>query len=107
MQMTSSEFINRLNGVSHAYRWSVRNNKVVATIKSGPNRGKTLNPVTALAHKSGLGVFENNRDGTETAGSQLGLTRRETRNLYSAIIGTHNRGNTQVVRGKIRSALEV
>lgn len=107
MQMTSSEFINRLNGVSHAYRWSVRNNKVVATIKSGPNRGKTLNPVTALAHKSGLGVFENNRDGTETAGSQLGLTRQETRNLYSAIIGTHNRGNTQVVRGKIRSALEV
>jgi len=27
--------------------------------------------------------------------------------LYSATLGTYNRGNTQVLRGKIRSALEV
>ena len=105
--MTSNDFLEKLNNVSSAYCWSINNNKVVATIKSGPNRGKTLNPLTALAHKAGFGVFENNRDGTEYAGSVLGLDRKTTRSIYSAILGTNNRGNTQVVRGKIRSALEV
>lgn len=105
--MTSNEFLEKLNNVSNAYCWSIRNNKVVATIRSGPNRGKTLNPVTAIAHKAGFGVFDNSRDGTEYAGSVLGLSRKAIRSIYSAILGTNNRGNVQVFRGKIRSALEV
>lgn len=106
--MNSTEFINKLCGVSSSYRWNLDpHNKIVAKIQSGPNRGLTLNPVTALAHKAGFGFINNTREGTEFAGSLLGLTRQQTRTLYSAIIGTHNRGNTQVVRGRIRSALEV
>lgn len=106
--MNSTEFINKLYGVSHSYRWNLDpHNKIVAKIQSGPNRGLTLNPVTALAHKAGFGFIKDTREGTEFAGSLLGLTRQQTRALYSAILGTHNRGNAQVVRGKIRSALEV
>lgn len=106
--MNFENFLNRLYNVSTSYHWHVNDeNKVVATIQSGPNRGYTLNPVTALAHKSGLGFFEDTRDGTEYAASFLGIPRKLARNIYSATIGSNNRGNTQVVRGKIRSALEV
>lgn len=106
--MNTTEFIDRLYSLSSAYHWKVDgHNKVVAQIRSGPNRGLTLNPVTALAHKSGYGVCENTRDGTEYAASLLGVSRKTARNIYSATLGHNNRGNTQVVRGKIRSALEV
>ncbi len=101
------EFFDRLTSLSHAYHWDVDTKRVEATIRSGPNRGCTLNPVTALAHKSGFGLFDNTRQGTEQAASLLGLPRRVARQVYSATLGTHNRGNTQVMRGKIRSALEV
>ncbi len=105
--MNTNEFFDRLYNLSGAYHWNVNGNKVVATIRSGPNRGFTLNPITALAHKSGFGLYQNNRDETELAASQLGISRKTARAIYSATLGTHNRGNTQVVRGRIRSALEV
>jgi len=105
--MTYTDFLNRLNKVAYSYDWTVENKKIEATIHSGPHKGTTLNPLTALAHKSGLGVFDNTRDGTETAASTLGLSRRIARQIYSATLGSHNVGNTQVVRGRIRSALEV
>ncbi len=101
------EFFDRLSSVSSAYHWGVDHKRVEATIRSGPNRGCTLNPVTALAHKSGFGLFDNTRQGTEKAASLLGLPRTTARQVYSATLGTQNRGNTQVMRGKIRSALEV
>lgn len=105
--MDRNEFFGRLENVANAYHWDVSNNKVVATIQSGDWRGFTLNPITALAHKSGLGFFDNTRDDTEFAARLLGITRRFARNVYSATLGTYNHGDTQVVRGRIRSALEV
>jgi len=106
--MKVNDFFDRLYNIAHSYHWDLNDsNKVVAEIQSGPYRGVTLNPVTALAHKSGHGVIEDTRDGTEYAASLLGLSRKSARQLYSAILGTNNRGNTQVVRGRIRSALEV
>jgi hypothetical protein len=105
--MNYTEFFNRLENVSNSYHWDVDNNKVVAKIQSGDFRGFTLNPITALAHKSGFGFFNNNREDTEYAARLLGLSRRFARNIYSATLGSYNHGNTQVVRGRIRSALEV
>mgnify|MGYP001410033398 FL=1 len=105
--MNVTDFFNRLDGVSTSYHWDIDKKRVVAKIRSGPNRGFTLNPVTALAHKSGFGLFNNTRDGTENAANLLGLPRKFARSVYSATLGTHNRGNTQVIRGRIRSALEV
>lgn len=105
--MSYSGFFDRLYNIAYSYDWVVENNKVVATINSGPNRGLTLNPITALAHKSGYGVYEDTRDGAERAAAVLGLSRKFARSVYSATIGSKNRGNTQVVRGRIKSALEV
>lgn len=106
--MNFYDFYNRLYNVSESYHWHLSdNNKVVATIQSGPYRGHTLNPITALAHKSGFGVHDDTRDATEYAASLLGIPRKTARSIYSATLGSHNRGNTQVVRGKIRSALGV
>jgi hypothetical protein len=105
--MNYTEFFNRLENVSNSYHWDVDNNKVVAKIQSGDFRGFTLNPITALAHKSGFGFFNNTREDTEYAARLLGLSRRFARNIYSATLGSYNHGNTQVVRGRIRSALEV
>lgn len=105
--MNFTEFYNRLYNVSTSYHWGVDDNKVTATIQSGPARGFTLNPITALAHKSGFGFFSNTRDGTEYAASLLGIPRSVARTIYSATLGSFNHGNTQVVRGRIRSALEV
>jgi hypothetical protein len=105
--MNYTEFFNRLENVSNSYQWDVDNNKVVAKIQSGDFRVFTLNPITALAHKSGFGFFNNTREDTEYAARLLGLSRRFARNIYSATLGSYNHGNTQVVRGRIRSALEV
>tara|TARA_Y100000385_G_scaffold195050_1_gene201905 strand:+ start:8540 stop:8857 length:318 start_codon:yes stop_codon:yes gene_type:complete len=105
--MNVNDFVDRLENISTAYSWDVNQNRVVAKIKSGPHKGHELNPVTALAHKHGFGFFDNNREDTVYAASLLGLSRKYARTIYSATIGTHNRGNSQVVRGKIRSALEV
>ena len=105
--MDRSEFFNSLENVSNSYHWDVENNRVVAKIQSGSFRGFTLNPITALAHKKGLGFFDNTRDETEYAARLLGISRKMARNIYSATLGTYNHGDTQVVRGRIRSALEV
>jgi len=105
--MRYSDFFNRLQNLAGSYRWNLENNKVTARIQRGYNKGFTLNPITALAHKSGLGFFNNTREDTEFAARLLGIPRSFARNVYSATLGTYNRGNTQVVRGKIRSALEV
>jgi hypothetical protein len=105
--MNNSQFFEKLENVASAYHWDVDGNKVFAEIQSGRFKGRTLNPITALAHKAGFGLFQNNRESTEFAARLLGISRRQARHIYSATLGTHNRGNTQVVRGRIRSALEV
>jgi hypothetical protein len=105
--MNVSDFCKRLWTISSSYHWNVEDNRVVATIQSGPNRGFTLNPITALAHKHGRGFFENTRTGTEQAARDLGLSRDFARHVYSATLASNNHGNTQVLRGRIRSALEV
>lgn len=105
--MKRSEFFSRLQNVANSYRWNIDDNKVTAKIQSGDFKGFTLNPITALAHKSGYGFFENTRDDTEFAARLLGISRNFARNIYSATLATYNYGDTQVVRGRIRSALEV
>lgn len=105
--MTTTDFFNRLDNIAYSYAWNVDNNKVNAVIKRGQFSGLTLNPITALAHKSGFGIFDNTREGTEKAASVIGLSRKFARQIYSATVASNNHGNVQVIRGRIRSALEV
>ena len=67
----------------------------------------TFNPVTAVAYRSTGEVYGTNKRETLKAGKALGLTREFTNHVYNATTSVSNRGNTQVVRGKIRSALGV
>jgi hypothetical protein len=106
--MNRNKLLNKLSNIAHAYHWDIYNdNRILATIQSGDFKGFKLNPITALAHKAGLGFFNNTREDTEYAARLLGISRSKARRIYSAILASYNHGDTQVVRGKIRSALEV
>ena len=106
--MDSKEFYSKLSQTSSTYSWEVTTSQSVATTgKRGKVKGVKLNPVTAVAYKQGKGVFASNKRGTQQAGKALGLTKTFTENLYQATTNQSNRGHSQVVRGKIRSALEI
>jgi hypothetical protein len=112
--MKYNEIFDRLENVAKAYNWNVDNDgRITAVIKSGFWRGRSLNPITALAHKAGLAglagfwITSDTRRGTEFAARLLGIPRSVARQFYSATIASRNNGNTQVLRGRIRQALEV
>ena len=106
--MNRCEFYRKLSETSSTYSWEVSSSQSLTTTgKRGKTRGITLNPVTAVAYRQGKGVYASNKRGTQQAGKALGLTKTFTENLYQATTNQSNRGNSQVVRGKIRSALEI
>ena len=105
--MKSSEFYLTLSNLPSTYHFGVEGKSIVGTTNRGTARGVTFNPVTALAYRSTGEVFGTNKRETLRAGKALGLTREFTSHVYNATTGVSNRGNTQVVRGKIRSALEI
>ena len=106
--MDRCEFYRKLSETSSTYSWEVSPSQSLTTTgKRGKTRGVTLNPVTAVAYRQGKGVYASNKRGTQQAGKALGLTKTFTENLYQATTNQSNRGNSQVVRGKIRSALEI
>lgn len=102
------DFFKRLLNVSTAYHWDITDeNRVVAFIQSGPFKGFRLNPITALAHKAGFGFFSDNKRDTLIAGKLLGFNKTFVENVYNATTSHYNYGNAQVLRGRIRSVLEV
>ena len=106
--MERCEFYSSLSKLPTTYSWNVEDNKSIAAGKTrGPSTGKTFNPVTAVAHKFGLGIYGHTKRDTLKAGTALGLPREFTSHVYDATTSVSNRGNAQVVRGKIRSALEI
>ena len=106
--MQINEFYDTLSSVSSPYNWSVSNSQVITgTGRRGKVKGHSLNPVTAVAYRKGLGTFSSNKRDTLRAGKALGLTKTFTENVYQATTNYSNRGNSQVVRGRILSALEM
>ena len=105
--MESNEFYSTLSSLPSSYRFDVEGKTITGQVTRGSARGATVNPVTAVAYRTtGEGYGTNKRE-TLKAGKALGLTREFTSHVYNATTGVSNRGNTQVVRGKIRSALEI
>ena len=105
--MESNEFYSTLSSLPSSYRFDVEGKSITGQLTRGSARGSTLNPVTAVAYRTTGEVYGTNKRETQKAGRALGLTREFTDHLYNATTGLSNRGNTQVVRGKIRSALEI
>ena len=105
--MESNEFYLTLASLPQSYQFDVEDNTIVGTSKRGKTRGVSFNPVTVLAYRQTAEVYGTNKRETLKAGRVLGLTREFTTHVYNATAGVSNRGNTQVVRGKLRSALGV
>lgn len=105
--MESNEFYSTLASLPKSYSFGVVDNTIVGSTNRGAGRGVTFNPVTAVAFRQTGEVFGTNKRDTLKAGKALGLTREFTNHVYNATTGVSNRGNAQVVRGKIRSALGV
>jgi len=106
--MERVDFYDSLATLPQSYSWQVGDNKIISAVKTrDPGKGNNFNPVTAVAHKLGHGTFGTTKRETLKAGTALGLPRQFTSHVYNATTGVSNRGNSQVVRGKIRSALEI
>lgn len=105
--MESNEFYTTLASLPKSYNFGVVDNTIVGSTTRGAAKGVTFNPVTAVAFRQTGEVFGTNKRETLKAGKALGLTREFTNHVYNATTGVSNRGNAQVVRGKIRSALGV
>lgn len=102
--MINNEFYSRLSTVT-GIKWAINeDNAIVGTQKK---TGVQFNPVTALASVRGVGQFTPNKRDTLKAGAALGLPREFVEHAINASNSVSNRGNAQVVRGKIRSALGV
>ena len=105
--MDSKEFYITLASLPASYHVGVENNSIVGTTNRGAARGVTFNPLTAVAYRLTGEVFGTNKRETQKAGKALGLTREFTNHVYDATTSVSNRGNAQVVRGKIKNALGV
>ena len=105
--MESNEFYSTLASLPSTYRFDVEGKAIKGQLTRGAARGATLNPVTAVAYRTTGQVYGTNKRETLKAGRAVGLTREFATHVYNATAGVSNRGNSQVVRGKIRSALEI
>lgn len=106
--MNSVEFYQNLSELPSTYQWQVGNdNRITAVATRGKAKGQSFNPVTALAYRMTGNVFGNNKKETLKAATAIGLKNTFTNQVYDATIGVSNRGFSQVVRGRIRSALEI
>ena len=105
--MTETQFLIALSQTTSAYKWGVEGKTIVGTAKNGKSRGKKFDPVTAVCRSTGKGPYASTCKGKKTAASKLGLTSTFTTNVTSATTAKSNRGNYQVLRGKIRQVLDV
>ena len=94
---TQTEFLDTLTRVSSAYSWEYVDNGIIGVARRGQHKGKTFNPVTAVAGSLGSGYFKNTKRGTERAARAIGITPQ----LAMAVYSGSNRGHAQIVRGKI------
>ena len=99
--MNQTEFLSQLSLVTNSYKWTYENGHLFGIAQNGHDRGSRFNPITALARSKRLGSFLNSSRGTKSAARALGLCCT----TVSSILSSSNRGNAQVVRGRMLSTL--
>ena len=105
--MESNDFYVALGQLPQYYNFGVSDGSITGEILRGEYRGETVNPVTAVALRETGTVYGTNKRETQRAGRAIGLNSQFVNHVYNATTGSSNRGNAQVVRGKIRNALEI
>ena len=103
--MTETQFLITLAQTRKAYNWSTEGKTIVGVAKNGKARGKKYAPITAVCRYAGKGTNPSTKRGTTKAGKQLGMTPTLTKNVSNATQAVSNRGNSQVLRGKIKQVL--
>lgn len=105
--MNTREFYSALSNLPQYYDFNLSGGNITGEVRRGKVKGLTVNPVTAVATRLTGDVYGTNKRETQRAARDIGLDRDFTNHIYNAATSVSNRGNTQVVRGKIRSALGV
>lgn len=102
--LDSSNFYKVLRSLRKTFSWSLDDaNNIVAT-----NGGNVYNPILAIAASVGVNLkgysCTNKRDTLKVARA-LGLDQSFAEQVYNAAKCSTNRGQTQIVRGKVKKAL--
>ena len=105
--MGSNEFYSALGSLPQYYNFDVDAGTIVGEVRRGNYSGSTVNPITAVALRETGTLYGTNKRETQRAGRAIGLSSQFVNHVYNATTGVSNRGNAQVVRGKIRNALEI
>lgn len=102
----NSNFFKLLKQSKKSYSWTIDDsNSIVATME-----GRTLNPIEAVASFVGIDTsrenFKNKRNTLKLA-KAMGLDSSFAEQVYDAAKCLKNRGQAQIVRGKLRNALGI
>ena len=99
--MNSDNFYKNLSSLKKKFKWELDNkNNIVGT-----NGVFVYNPITAIASLVGYEPSTNNKRQTLKIARALGLEKGFAEQVYDASKCLANRGQAQIIRGKIRSAL--
>ena len=94
-KMSEMQFLLALQKTKKSYKWQLRGNKIRGVAKNGKDRGEVFDPVTD----------EVTQRGRKRAGKSTGLSTTLTHTAIHAADAKSNRGNSQVLRGRIRQIL--
>jgi hypothetical protein len=99
--MNGNEFYKVLSKLKTKFKWQVdENNNIVAT------RGNDVyNPITAIGATVGYSAPSSNKRESLKLARALGLDRTFSEHVYDAANCLANRGQAQIVRGRMRSVL--
>ena len=103
--MTEIQFLLTLADTTDAYKWYLKGNQIRAKARNGKNRGQVYDPITAVARYTGHGNYGVNKRGRKAAGKASELTSTLSNSVVQATEATCNRGNYQVLRGRIKQVL--
>jgi len=105
--MNEIQFLLELQKTKKSYKWQLRGKKIRGIAKNGVDKGEVFDPVTALARYTGNGTYEVTQRGRKRAGKCTGLSTTLTNTVIQAADAKHNRGGSQVLRGRIKQVLEL
>jgi hypothetical protein len=97
--MNQSTFIQSLTSIKNSYKWSYQNGQIVGVAKHGAERGLRFDPIRALVRTTRAGSYQT----TSQAAKAIELPDTVVKSLTS----TDNRGNSQVLRGRVRQVLQI
>ncbi len=106
-KMNEIQFLLALQKTQKSYKWQLRGKKIRGVARNGNDRGEIFDPVTAVSRYTGNGTYEVTQRGRTRAGKSTGLSTTLTHNVIHASDAKNNRGNSQVLRGRIKQILEL